>query len=58
VKTSADEALKTAHVLAIEKLQAKATDPEMKGMYERALEAAKNQPVEPVAGLGPPAAKR
>jgi C-terminal processing protease CtpA/Prc len=55
VKTSADEALKTAHVLALEKLQAKATDAELKGMYDRALEQARNQPVEPVAGLGGPA---
>ena len=55
VKTSADEALKTAHVLALEKLQAKNTDAELKGMYERALEQARNQPVEPVAGLGGPA---
>jgi hypothetical protein len=51
VKTSADEALKTAHVMALEKLQAKATDAELKGMYDRALEQARNQPVEPVAGL-------
>jgi len=54
VKTSADEALKTAHVMALEKLQAKATDAELKGMYDRALEQARNQPVEPVAGIGSP----
>lgn len=55
VATSADEALKTAHVMALTNLQAKATDPELKGMYDRALDQAKNAPVEPVAGLGGPA---
>ncbi len=55
VKTTSDEAQKTAHVMALTNLVAKATDPEKKAGFERALEMAKNQPVEPVAGLGPPA---
>ena len=46
VKTTADEALKAAHVMAITNLAAKTADTELKAAYERALEQTKNQPVE------------
>jgi hypothetical protein len=52
VKTSADDAFKTAHVAALTKLIEKETDPERKPALERALQAAKDAPVEPL-DLGP-----
>ncbi len=53
VKTSADDALKTAHVAAIEKLIAKEPDPDRKPSLERALQVAKDAPVEAL-DLGTP----
>ena len=46
VKTSADDAFKTAHVAALTKLIEKETDPERKPALERALQTAKDAPVE------------
>ena len=54
VKTSADEAFKTAHVAVVNDLIAKATDPDTKSMLGRALEFAQNQPVAPLDLGGPP----
>jgi hypothetical protein len=45
VKTSADEALKTAHVAALTNLLAKETDIDRRPALERALQAAKDAPV-------------
>jgi hypothetical protein len=53
VKTSADDALKTAHVAALTKIIAKETDTERKPALERALQMIKDAPVEPL-DLGPP----
>jgi hypothetical protein len=52
VKVAAEQALKTAHVAALEKLIAQATDPERKAALERARDQAKDAPVEPL-DLGP-----
>ena len=52
VKTSADDAFKTAHVAALTNLIAKETDPDRKPSLERALQTAKEAPVE-VLDLGP-----
>ena len=55
VKTSADEALKTAQVAALTGLIAKETDPDRKPALERALQAAKDAPAEPLdLGLARP----
>ena len=53
VKTSADDALKTAHVAALNGLIAKETDPDRKPSLERALQQAKDAPVEPLDLGGP-----
>ncbi len=57
VKTSADDALKTAHVAALTKLIAKETDSERRPALERALQMVKDAPVEPM-DLGGPARTR
>jgi hypothetical protein len=44
VAVNADDALKTAHVSAIEGLMAKTTDPARKASLARALEMAKGGP--------------
>jgi hypothetical protein len=46
VKTSADDALKTAHVAAVTNLIARELDPDRKPSLERALQLAKDAPVE------------
>ena len=53
VKTSADDALKTAHVSALNNLIAKETDPDRKPSLERALQQAKDAPVEALDLGGP-----
>ena len=53
VKVKAEEALKTAHVAAVTKLLEKAPDAERKALLERALQAAKDAPVEPLDLGGP-----
>jgi hypothetical protein len=53
VKTSADDAMKTAHVAAIQNLIAKEPDPDRKPSLERALQIAKDAPVEPLDLGGP-----
>jgi hypothetical protein len=53
VKVPADEALKTAHVAALTTLRAKATDDERRASLDRALDAAKNAPVEALNLAGP-----
>jgi hypothetical protein len=57
VKTSPDDALKTAHVAALTNMIAKEPDPERKPSLERALQVAKDAPVEAL-DLGPPRASR
>ena len=52
-KTSADDALKTAHVAALNNLIARETDPDRKPSLERALQQAKDAPVEPLDLGGP-----
>jgi hypothetical protein len=56
VATSADDALKTAHIAALTKLIERESDPERRPALERSLQAAKEAPVEPL-GL-PPAPPR
>lgn len=53
VKTSADDALKTAHVAALNNLIVKETDPDRKPSLERALQQAKDAPVEALDLGGP-----
>ncbi len=53
VKTSADDALKTAHVSALMNLIAKESDPDRKPSLERALQMAKDAPVEALDLGGP-----
>ncbi len=48
VKVSADEAFKTAHVSSIEKLLDQAKDAERRSLLQRALQSAKDAPVEPL----------
>ena len=48
IKTSADDAFKTAHVAAITRLLEQATDPERRASLQRSLQAAKDAPVEPL----------
>jgi len=48
VKTTADDALKTAHVAALTQLIAKETDTDRRPALERALQTAKDAPVEPL----------
>jgi len=48
VRTSADDALKTAHTTAIKLLMDKAADPEQKSLLQRALTQAEAAPVEPL----------
>ena len=48
VKTSANDALKTAHVAALTKLIHKETDAERRQALEHALQMAKDAPVEPL----------
>lgn len=52
VKVPAEEALKAAHVAAVTKLLEQATDPDMRSLLERSLQAAKDAPVEPF-DMGP-----
>ena len=54
VKTSADDAFKTAHVAALTKLIDKETDPERKPALERALQMVKDAPVERLELGSPP----
>ncbi|MGH7681488.1 MAG: S41 family peptidase [Candidatus Eiseniibacteriota bacterium] len=53
VKTSADDALKTAHVSALNHLMAIEQDPDRKPSLERALQQAKDAPVEALDLGGP-----
>jgi hypothetical protein len=54
VKTSADDALKTAHVAVLTKLIDKETDTERRPALERALQMVKDAPVEPLELAGGP----
>ena len=48
VNVKAEEALKTAHVTAVTKLLDQATDAERRALLQRALQSAKDAPVEPL----------